>query len=162
MADAAAGMRGNAATFMPVCSCWMACRLLLISGSLRRSSTNAAVLRTARRLAPAGVEVVVYDGLAGVPHFNPDNDSSERVPSEVALFRDAIHEADGLLFSTPGVAGALPGSFKNLLDWAIGDPHARSIHAKPVAWINASPRGARGAHDELRTVLGYAHATLID
>ncbi len=31
-----------------------------------------------------------------------------------------------------------------------------------MAWVNASPRGARGAHRELRTVLEYAHARVID
>ncbi|HMC69661.1 MAG TPA: NAD(P)H-dependent oxidoreductase, partial [Mycobacteriales bacterium] len=59
-------------------------------------------------------------------------------------------------------ARALPGSFKNLLDWTIGDDHVGSIYEKPVAWINASPREARQAHESLRTVLGYAHATIVD
>ena len=67
-----------------------------------------------------------------------------------------------MLFSTPEYAGALPGSFKNLLDWLIGDAEPRSIYEKPVAWINASPRGAPNAHAELRTVLGFAHATIVE
>ena len=57
--------------------------------------------------------------------------------------------------------GALPGSFKNLLDWCIGDGDPRSIYEKPVAWINTSPRGATAAHESLAAVLGYAHATVI-
>jgi NAD(P)H-dependent FMN reductase len=39
-------------------------RVLLISGSLRRGSTNTALLATAREVAPAGVEAILYDGLA--------------------------------------------------------------------------------------------------
>jgi len=31
-----------------------------------------------------------------------------------------------------------------------------------VAWINASPRGGEGAHRELRTVLQYAHAHIVE
>ena len=58
--------------------------------------------------------------------------------------------------------GALPGSFKNLLDWTIGDDQPGSIYGKPVAWVNASPRGAEGAHRELRTVLEYAHAAIVE
>ncbi len=74
-----------------------------------------------------------------------------------------MHRADALLFSTPQYTGALPGSFKNLLDWLIGDDHPRSLYEKPVAWINASAgTGAVNAHASLRTVLAYAHATVVD
>jgi NAD(P)H-dependent FMN reductase len=96
-----------------------------------------------------------------LPHFNPDEDRSPLDPA-VERLRESIHQADGVLFSVPEYAGALPGTFKNLLDWTIGDSDARSIYEKPVGWLNASPRGAKGAHDELRTVLDYAHARVID
>ncbi len=78
--------------------------------------------------------------------------------------RTAIHSSDALLFSTPEYAGALPGSFKNLLDWTIGDDVVGSIYEKPVAYINtsAAPNGAADAHESLRKVLGYAHAAVID
>jgi NAD(P)H-dependent FMN reductase len=136
-------------------------RLLLVSGSLREASSNAAVLRTAVEVAPEGVDCVLYDGLAGLPAFNPDDDRQPLPPSVTAL-REAIHQAGAIVFSTPEYAGALPGSFKNLLDWTIGDDQPGSIYEKPAAWINASPRGAEGAHAELRTVLDYAHANIIE
>jgi NAD(P)H-dependent FMN reductase len=66
------------------------------------------------------------------------------------------------LFSTPEYAGALPGALKNLLEWLIGDEQQGSIYEKPVAWINASPRGATLAHESLRTVLAYAKATVVE
>src|SRR5262249_39669943 len=137
------------------------CRVLLISGSLRSQSTNTAVLRTAQAVAAGGVEAILYDGLAGLPPFNPDDDE-EPLPAAVAALRTSIRAADALLFSTPEYAGALPGSFKNLLDWTIGDDHPGSIYEKPVAWINASPRGASHAHESLRVVLGYAHASVVE
>ena len=124
-------------------------------------STNTAVLRTAQALAPDGVEAVLYDDVRTLPHFDPDLDVAPLDPA-VAALRTAIRHADALLFSTPEYAGALPGSFKNVLDWTIGDDQAGSIYEKPVAWINASPRGALKAHDELRTVLGFAHATIVE
>jgi chromate reductase, NAD(P)H dehydrogenase (quinone) len=139
-----------------------ACRILLISGSLRQGSTNTALLRTARAVAPAGVATGVYEGLADLPHFNPDDDH-DPLPVAVVALRSQIGEADALLFSTPEYAGALPGSFKNLLDWAIGDDHPRSIYNKPAAWINVSTTtGAVHAHESLRLVLGYAHARLVE
>ena len=135
--------------------------ILLVSGSLRRMSTNTAVLRTAARMAPEGVACLLYDQVAALPAFNPDEDRSPLHP-EVQRLRAAIHRADAMIFSTPEYAGALPGSLKNLLDWTIGDDQPGSIYEKPVGWVNASPRGACGAHRELRTVLAYAHARLID
>ncbi len=138
----------------------MAGRLLLISGSLRERSTNTAVLLTARGLAPRDTQTVLYRGLDRLPHYNPDLDV-EPLEANAADLRADIHGSDGILFSVPEYAGALPGSFKNLLDWTIGDDKPGSIYGKPVAWINASPRGAHGAHDELRRVLGYAHAAVV-
>jgi NAD(P)H-dependent FMN reductase len=136
-------------------------KLLLISGSLRTSSTNTAVLRTAAAVAPAGVESRLYDELARIPAFNPDDDRAP-LPPEIERLRRAIHYCDGVVFSTPEYAGALPGSLKNLLDWTIGDDDPRALYDKPVCWLNSSPRGASGAHGELRTVLGYAHARIIE
>jgi chromate reductase len=85
----------------------------------------------------------VFDGMALLPHFNPDDDT-EPLPAPVADLRARIAAADAVLFSTPEYAGALPGSFKNLLDWTIG---GGEIYQKPVAWINVStmPTGAAGA-----------------
>lgn len=136
-------------------------QVLLVSGSLRRGSTNTALLRTAERVAPEGVTAVLYDGLGRLPHFDPDLESP---PEAVADLRAAIHRADAILFCTPEYAGALPGSFKNLLDWTIGDDQPGSIYDKPVAWVNAStsPTGAADAHDSLRKVLGYAHAAVVE
>lgn len=112
-------------------------------------------------LAPDGVRCRIYEHLATLPAFNPDEDHRP-LPPEVQRLRDAIHDAEVIVFSTPEYAGALPGSLKNLLDWTIGDDQAGSIYEKPVAWVNASPRGAGGAHGELRTVLGYAHARIVE
>jgi chromate reductase len=136
-------------------------RVLLVPGSLRERSTNTAVLRTARSVAPEGVEADLYEGLADLPHFNPDDDADPLHPA-VAELRHRIRRADAVLFSTPEYAGALPGSFKNLLDWTIGDAEEGSIYQKPVAWINASPRGAVNAHQSLRQVLGYASAVIVE
>ncbi len=135
-------------------------RLLLISGSLRRGSTNTAVLLTAQAVAPDGIEAELYDGLDRLPHFNPDDDV-EPLHAAVAAFRSAVNDADAVLFSTPEYAGALPGSLKNLLDWTVGDGESSG---KPVGWINASasPHGAARAHDSLRTVLNYTDWVVVD
>jgi NAD(P)H-dependent FMN reductase len=107
---------------------------------------------TAVAVAPGRVTAVIYDGLARLPAFNPDDDG-DRVPREVAELREEITAADAVLFCTPEYAGTLPGSFKNLLDWTVG---GGQLYGKPVAWFNvAGPDRGQGAQDTLVSVLGY-------
>ncbi len=134
---------------------------MLISGSLRQRSTNTAALRTARLVAPRQVAAVLYEGTARLPHFNPDDDTGSP-PAPVLALRAQIRSADAVLFSVPEYAGALPGSFKNLLDWAVGDDQPASLDGKPVAWVNVAPRGAVHAHDSLRRVLRYLGARVVE
>jgi chromate reductase len=139
-------------------------RLLLVSGSLRDGSTNTAALRTLQDVAPAGIETALYDDMAALPHFSPDDDrEGEAVHSAVARLRAAIATADALVISTPEYAGALPGALKNLLEWTVGDA---STYRKPVAWVNvagpAAPTGAADAHASLAKVLGYVDADVVD
>jgi NAD(P)H-dependent FMN reductase len=135
--------------------------ILLISGSLRDGSTNSALLRTAAAVAPEGVSTTLYAGLDRLPHFNPDDDAEGvAVPTAVSDLRAEVGRADAVLFSTPEYAGALPGSFKNLLEWNVG---ADKIYRLPAAWVNvAAPGRGENAHDSLRKVLGYVGADLVE
>ena len=138
--------------------------LLLISGSSRDGSTNAAVLRTAAALAPEDVEAVLYTGIGELPLFNPDADrDGAPVDERVAAMRAAVASTGAVLVCTPEYAGALPAALKNLFEWTIGDA---GTYAKPIAWINAAgpaaPSGAADAHDSLRKVLGYAGADIVE
>jgi NAD(P)H-dependent FMN reductase len=135
--------------------------LLLVSGSLRAGSTNTALLRTAQAVAPEEVTTALYGRLADLPQFNPD-DEGPNLPPRAAELRAQIRQADAVLFSTPEYAGALPGSFKNALDWAVGDDQPGSMNGKPVAYVNVSPRGAALAHASLRNVLGYLGADIVE
>ena len=136
--------------------------LLLISGSLRAGSVNAAVLKTAQKLSPGELTAHTYASLSELPHFNPDDDH-EPLNLAVANLRNRIGKADALLICTPEYAGALPGAFKNLLDWTVG---GMEMDRKPVAWINASslaaPAGGEDAHAALRKVMGYVGATIVE
>jgi NAD(P)H-dependent FMN reductase len=130
--------------------------ILLVSGSLRGGSVNAGVLRTARDLTAPSVVALPYERLGDLPHFNPDDDR-DPLPEAVAHLRAQLAACDAVLFSTPEYAGALPGSFKNLLDWTVGG----GIQDKPVGWINASMGGAKGTYEQLRTVLTYTNADIV-
>ncbi|WP_315742286.1 MULTISPECIES: NADPH-dependent FMN reductase [unclassified Bradyrhizobium] len=111
-------------------------RILAISGSLRAASSNTAVLRAAARLAPRGVDIVLFDGIARLPFFNPDLDD-DLLPAPVAAFRTEIGEAGGIVISSPEYARGVAGVLKNALDWLVG---SFEFPDKPVALINTSPR----------------------
>ncbi|GAA2713186.1 MULTISPECIES: NADPH-dependent FMN reductase [Streptomyces] len=133
--------------------------VLLISGSLRAGSSNETALRTAQAVAPEAIRTVLYEGLAALPHFNPDDDH-DPLPAPVAELRTAIAAATAVLICAPEYAGTLPGAFKNLLDWTVG---GTEICDKPVAWLNVAPPGrGGGAAATLRTVLGYTGAAIVE
>jgi chromate reductase, NAD(P)H dehydrogenase (quinone) len=132
--------------------------ILLISGSTRRGSGNTAALRTVQAMAPDGVTAQLYEGLAALPAFSPDED--ERPPGPAADLRARIAAADALLFCTPEYAGTLPGSLKNLLDWTVG---GGEIYGKPVGWINVAVGGrGTGAEEHLAMVLRYVGAAAVE
>ena len=109
--------------------------ILAISGSLRARSSNTSLLRLAASVAADDVHVELYDGLAALPHFNPDDDLDVPPPPVLEL-RRRVGEADGLLFCTPEYAHGVPGSLKNALDWLVASVE---LPGKPVASLNASP-----------------------
>ena len=133
--------------------------MLLVSGSTRGGSANTAALATMAAVAPGRVTAVMYDGLARLPAFNPDDDG-DRLPPEPARLRAEIAAASAVLFCTPEYAGTLPGSFKNLLDWTVG---GGQLYGKPAAWINVAIQGrGQGAQDALASVLGYVGAVIVE
>jgi NAD(P)H-dependent FMN reductase len=131
-------------------------KILAISGSLRALSSNTALLRTSIAVAPEDVDITLYDGLATLPHFNPDEDVD--VPPDVVLeLRARIGASDGLLICSPEYAHGVPGSLKNALDWLVSSvefPH------KPIALINASAM-ATHADASLRETLSLMTARIV-
>jgi chromate reductase len=113
-------------------------KIVAISGSLRKVSSNTTLLRAAAMLAPEGVEISLYQGLADLPPFNPDLDEDGSEPSPpVRDLRDQLLAADGVLISCPEYAHGVPGVFKNALDWLVS---CIGLSSKPVTLLNPSPR----------------------
>jgi NAD(P)H-dependent FMN reductase len=115
-------------------------RLVAIPGSLRRGSWNAALLRAAAEVAPAGTEIEVAS-LAGIPLYDADLEEAEGIPDAVSRLKDRIASADGLLLATPEYNAAVPGVLKNAVDWLSRPPAdiARVFGGKPVAIVGATP-----------------------
>lgn len=134
-------------------------RILALSGSLRTGSHNARLLREAARLAPAGVEVTVWEGLRDLPHYDEDLDVAP-LPAAVAHLRSSIAEADAVIVATPEYNGSVPGVLKNAVDWASRPFPGGALQGKPVAVVGATTGsfGAVWAQADLRRALGITGA----
>jgi chromate reductase len=138
--------------------------VLALSGSLRADSYNTALARAARELAPAGVDVELYDGLGDLPHYDEDLDQEGiETPGAVAELRRRIDEADALLFVTPEYNGSVTGVLKNAVDWASARHRGSWLRNKTVAIAGATTGqyGAIWAQQDLRRILGIAGARVV-
>jgi chromate reductase, NAD(P)H dehydrogenase (quinone) len=138
-------------------------RILAISGSLRRGSHNTSLLRAAGELLPPDAELVLWDGLKGVPPYDQDDDV-EPAPPAVAELRRAVAAADAVLIATPEYNSSVPGALKNALDWASRPVATNVFRSKPVAVIGSSAGmfGAVWAQAELRKVLAAMGARVAE
>jgi chromate reductase, NAD(P)H dehydrogenase (quinone) len=137
-------------------------RILGISGSLRRGSHNRRLLRAAGEALPPGTALVEWDGLAGLPIFDEDLESSP--PEPVRELFAAIEQADALLIATPEYNASVPGGLKNALDWASRPFPDNVLRNKPSAVIGASTGlfGAVWAQAEVRKALGASGAHVLE
>lgn len=112
-------------------------KILAISGSAREASTNTALLRAMKNLAPAGIELLVFHNLNALPVFSPDTEG-EATPVAVSKLMDAVSANDGIIISSPEYVRAIPGGLKNAIDWMVS---RFEIIDKPIALVHASHRG---------------------
>ena len=91
--------------------------VLVICGSLRKGSYNAALARTLPALAPAGMSLKPAPSFAGLPLYNFDDHQASGIPALVTAFVDLIRAADGLIIVSPEYNWSIPGGLKNLIDW---------------------------------------------
>jgi chromate reductase len=137
-------------------------RVLGVAGSLRRESHNRRLLRAAARLLGPEAELVPFDALKAIPPFDEDDEPSPG--PAVEAWRQAIEDADAVLFATPEYNHSIPGQLKNAVDWASRPSATAALRNKPVAVIGASKSmfGAVWAQAELRKALAGAGARVLE
>jgi len=133
--------------------------IVAISGSLRSRSTNTELLHAVASVADEIANVVIYEDLGNLPHYNPDIDvEGLHLPDEVSELRALVAASDAILIASPEYAHGVPGSLKNALDWLVSGPE---IVGKPVGLLNASERAVH-AHKALAETLRTMSANLVD
>ncbi|WEZ82493.1 NAD(P)H-dependent oxidoreductase [Rhizobium sp. 32-5/1] len=131
--------------------------LYALCGSLRKNSSNLALLEAIGAEARNGLGVEICTLIGDLPIFNPDHEG-EVTPNAVLELAQKVRSADGLIISAPEYARGIPGGLKNALDWLVSRdelPH------KPVMLVHASHRGDY-ALEALTEVLKTISVTLVD
>ena len=108
---------------------------------------------------PPGVELVLFDGLRDLPHFNPDIEASG-VPESVTRWRLALSGSDAVLIASPEYGFSLPGVLKNGVDWVIGSGELEQKIVAITAAVAGPERGRRGL-EALRNTLSAVRATIV-
>lgn len=127
--------------------------ILGLPGSLRAASLNRGVLRALAARMPDDTTLTIYE-LRDLPLYDGDLDI-EGGPASVNALKEAVAQADAVLFATPEYNYGVPGVLKNAIDW-ISRPAYRSVLAhKPVAIVSAasSPVGGARAQGQLKQIL---------
>jgi chromate reductase len=111
--------------------------VLVICGSLRKGSYNAALARALPDLAPAGMTLRAAPSFAGLPIYNFDDHAAEGVHPIAVAWIEAIRSADALIIVSPEYNWSIPGGLKNAIDWA-SRPKDQPFAGKPVALQSAA------------------------
>src|SRR5215510_7465172 len=110
-----------------------------LSGSLRESSFNSALLRAATELVPAGARIEVAS-IRDIPLYDGDVER-DGIPKSVLALKEQVVAGDALLIATPEYNNSIPGVAKNVIDW-LSRPVSdipRVFGRRIVGIIGASP-----------------------
>jgi len=132
----------------------MTFKVLAISGSLRKNSTNTFALKALQKIAPSDI-VIEIANIADVPLYNGDlHELGE--PQAVTELKMKIRQADAVVIATPEYNFSVPAVLKNVLDW-VSRPPEPAFNEKPVAILGVSPGpvGTARAQYHLRQVLVF-------
>jgi chromate reductase, NAD(P)H dehydrogenase (quinone) len=139
----------------------MAYKVGYFVGSLSSTSINRELSKALIRLAPDDLEFseIAIDKL---PLYSQDYDAA--FPPEAQALKQAISEADAILFVSPEYNRSIPGALKNAIDWASRPRDEAALRHKPAAVVGASTGlfGAVWAQAETRKSLAIAGAKVLE
>jgi chromate reductase len=111
--------------------------VIVICGSLRKGSYNAALARLAPKLAPGGMTIAPSPPIGDFPLYNFDTQSSAGFPAGVNELAAAMRSADGILICSPEYNWSIPAPLKNAIDW-VSRMKDQPFANKPVALQSAA------------------------
>lgn len=133
--------------------------ILVICGSLRKNSYNAALARALPGLAPEGMKLTSAPAYDGLPMYNADLQEASGFPQAAEHLAAAIRAADGVIIVSPEYNWTIPGALKNAIDW-VSRMKDQPFKEKPVAIQSCSqgPLGGSRMQYHMRMTLTYLNA----
>ncbi|PSN14467.1 NADPH-dependent FMN reductase [filamentous cyanobacterium CCP5] len=130
----------------------MAPKLLAFSGSLRRDSLNAKLVKVAAEGARSAGAEVTYVHLKDfpMPVYDQDWFDEHGFPESVLNFKGLMKDHHGFLIASPEYNGSITGALKNVIDWASRSEPGESplalscFKGKTAAIMATSPGGLGG------------------
>jgi len=119
-------------------------KTLAFAGSLRSGSFNRKLVALAAEALRGQSDVDLLDlREVAMPPYDGDIEAQDGLPDGARLFKQRIAAADALLICSPEYNASIPGTLKNVIDWASrGD--GNPFKGKVAQLMGASP-GAYGA-----------------
>ena len=128
-------------------------KILVVVGSLRAAALSRKLAKAAVELAPEGAQLELVDG-RDLPHYDQDLDGDDK-PAPVKELFAQLEASDGVVFVCPEFNYGIPGSLKNLVDWASRPAFRSPLKGKPalIVALSIAPTGGARAHLQLSSVL---------
>jgi len=128
--------------------------IIALAASSREGSLNAALLDVILdELAPdrLSVDRIDFTLFEETPHYSARREQSDGVPVQMKELADRISACDGMILVTPEYNHAIPGTFKNGIDWLSRISVSLMAH-KPtlIGGASAAPYGAWRGMKSLR------------
>jgi chromate reductase len=111
--------------------------VIVMCGSLRKRSYNAALARSLPALAPPELKLTPAPEFREFPHYDADLQNEQGFPAPVMRLVDAVRAADGVIIVSPEYNWTIPGALKNALDW-VSRVKDQPFKNKPVALQSSS------------------------
>lgn len=126
-------------------------QVAVLIGSGSQTSFSKLTVKHLQKIAPTSIQLNVVD-IADLPLY--DRDSDENSPASYTRVRDAVANADAVLFVTPEHNGGISAMLKNAID-VVSRPmgHSKWI-GKPagIVSVGAGASGGVRAADQLRII----------
>jgi chromate reductase, NAD(P)H dehydrogenase (quinone) len=133
--------------------------ILVICGSLRKNSYNAALARALPELAPEGMNFTSAPAYDALPMYNADMQERSGFPPAADALAGAMRAAHGVIIVSPEYNWTIPGALKNAIDW-VSRMKEQPFKEKPVAIQSCSqgPLGGSRMQYHMRMTLTYLNA----
>ena len=115
-------------------------KILGISGSASRYSSNYYLLKAIQSYAEGEHAMSVYDLLPNFELFTPDK-LKNGVPQNILTFKTQVLDADAIIICTPEYTHNIPAVLKNMIEWCTASGEFAHKRILPITFTPIAPRG---------------------